>query len=86
LGFDALIYDYRGYGRSTGQSELDVLLDYLAAHRGTAEFVCWKLAVRLIGDSFSASSPVVQQAADLFQTQWQAPDQLEQVYRLLLNS
>jgi len=70
----------------TGQSELDVLLDYLAAHRGTAEFVCWKLAVRLIGDSFSASSPVVQQAADLFQTQWQAADQLEQVYRLLLNS
>jgi len=86
LGFDALIYDYRGYGRSTGQSELDVLLDYLAAHRGTAEFVCWKLAVRMIGDSFSASSPVVQQAADLFQTQWQAADQLEQVYRLLLNS
>lgn len=70
----------------TGESELNVLLDYLAAHRGTAEFLCWKLAVRLIGDSFSAGSTLVQQAADLFQSQWQASDQLEQVYRLLLNS
>ncbi|MGB0514234.1 MAG: DUF1800 domain-containing protein, partial [Wenzhouxiangellaceae bacterium] len=69
-----------------GETELDVLLDYLAAHRGTAEFICWKLAVRLIGDSFSAASTLVQQAADLFQNQWQAADQLEQVYRLLLDS
>jgi uncharacterized protein (DUF1800 family) len=70
----------------SGEPELDLMLDYLAAHRGTAEFVCWKLAVRLIGDNFAASSPLVQQAADLFQTQWQAANQLEQVYRLLLTS
>jgi len=70
----------------SGQPELAELLDYLAAHRGTAEFICWKLAVRLIGDSFSASSTLVQQAADLFQSQWQSSDQLEQVVRLLLGS
>jgi len=70
----------------SGESELDVMLDYLAAHRGTAEFICWKLAVRLIGDGFSAQSPLVQQAADVFQAQWQASDQLEQVYRLLIGS
>lgn len=69
-----------------GEAELALMLDYLAAHRGTAEFICWKLAVRLIGDGFSAASPLVQQAANLFQAQWQALNQLEQVYRLLLNS
>ena len=70
----------------SGETELDVMLDYLTAHRGTAEFVCWKLAVRLIGDGFSAASPLVQQAADVFQSNRQAPDQLEQVYRLLIGS
>ena len=69
-----------------GEPELDVMLDYLAAHRGTAEFICWKLAVRLIGDGFSANSPVVQQAADVFQDNWQAGDQLELVYRSLIGS
>ncbi|MCA1778136.1 MAG: DUF1800 domain-containing protein [Xanthomonadaceae bacterium] len=70
----------------SGESELDVMLDYLAAHRGTAEFICWKLVVRLIGEDFSASDPLVQQAADLFQATWQAPNQLEQVYRALILS
>jgi uncharacterized protein (DUF1800 family) len=70
----------------TGESELDVMLDYLTAHRGTAEFICWKLAVRLIGDGFSADSPLIQQAADIFQSNWQAADQLERVYRFLIGS
>ena len=70
----------------SGEPELGLILDYLAGHRGTAEFICWKLAVRLIGDGFSASSALVQQAANLFQDQWQAANQLEQVYRMLLNS
>ncbi|NKI34300.1 DUF1800 domain-containing protein [Wenzhouxiangella sp. XN79A] len=70
----------------TGEQELSDLLDDLARHRGTAEYVCWKLAVRLIGDGFSASSPVVQAAADLFQAGWDQPDQLQQVYRALILS
>ena len=71
---------------ATGQSELDTILDYLASHRGTAEYICWKLVVRLIGDSFSASSPLVQSAADVFQNNWQAGDQLTQVYQHLILS
>ncbi|GAB4194529.1 MAG: DUF1800 domain-containing protein [Wenzhouxiangellaceae bacterium] len=70
----------------TGESELDVILDYLASHRGTAEFICWKLAVRFIGDSFTASDPLVQAAADIFQNNWQANNQLELVYRELFLS
>lgn len=70
----------------TGESELPVILDYLASHRGTAEFICWKLAVRLIGDTFSASSPLVQQAANVFRNNWQAANQLELVYRTLILS
>lgn len=70
----------------TGESELGALLDYLCQHRGTAEFICWKLAVRLIGDSFTAASPLVQAAADVFQSNWTQPDQLSQVYRALILS
>ncbi|MDX1625541.1 MAG: DUF1800 domain-containing protein [Wenzhouxiangellaceae bacterium] len=70
----------------TGVTELDTLLDHLCEHRGTAEFVSWKLAVRLIGDDFSASDPLIQQAADVFQNNWQAPDQIEQVVRTLVLS
>jgi len=67
-------------------SELTDLLDDLCRHRGTAEYVCWKLAVRLIGDGFSADSPVVQAAADVFQDNWDQSDQLQQVYRSLILS
>jgi uncharacterized protein (DUF1800 family) len=72
--------------QGTGESELGVILDHLASHRGTAEFICWKLAVRLIGDSFSASDALVQQAATVFQDNWQANNQLELVYRTLILS
>ncbi|MEM7054723.1 MAG: DUF1800 domain-containing protein [Pseudomonadota bacterium] len=70
----------------TGEPELDSLLDYLCQHRGTAEFICWKLAIRLIGDSFSASSPLVQSAADIFQNNWQNANQLRLVYEHMLDS
>jgi uncharacterized protein (DUF1800 family) len=72
--------------QGTGESELGVVLDHLASHRGTAEFICWKLAVRLIGDSFSASDTLIQQAATVFQDNWQANNQLELVYRTLILS
>jgi uncharacterized protein (DUF1800 family) len=70
----------------TGEPELAALLDDLCQHRGTAEYVCWKLAVRLIGDGFSASSPLVQAAATVFQDHWNDPDQLKLVYETLILS
>lgn len=66
--------------------ELTDLLDYLCQHRGTAEYVCWKLAVRLIGDGFTAQSSIVQAAADVFQDNWNAGNQLQQVYSTLILS
>jgi uncharacterized protein (DUF1800 family) len=70
----------------SGESELAVVLDHLASHRGTAEFICWKLAVRLIGDGFNASDALIQSAADIFQDNWQESNQLELVYRSLILS
>lgn len=78
-------YSYTGPGANEEQ-ELTDLLDYLCQHRGTAEYLCWKLAVRLIGDGFTAQSPIVQAAADVFQSNWNQPDQLQQVYSLLILS
>ncbi len=72
----------------TNPPENEVLdfLDFLASHRGTAEFICWKLATRLIADGYTAADQLIQQAADVFQNNWQAQNQLELVYRTLLTS
>jgi len=60
------------------------VLDRLAAHPGTARFVVRKLCRRLIGDA--PSDALVNSVAALFQSQWQAPDQLRQVTRAILLS
>jgi uncharacterized protein (DUF1800 family) len=60
------------------------VLDVLAAHPGTARFICRKLARRLIGDHPPAS--VIDAAAKVFLSQRQAPDQLKQVTRSILLS
>jgi len=78
-------YTYPGPGPNEEQ-ELDELLDYLCSHRGTAEFICWKLAIRLIGDSFEASDSFIQSAANVFQNNWQNPDQLQLVYEHMLDT
>lgn len=78
-------YTYPGPGANEEQ-ELTELLDYLSQHRGTAEYICWKLAVRLIGDGFTAQSNIVQTAATVFQNNWNQPDQLKQVYSTLILS
>jgi len=65
------------------QDAIDVI-DHLAQHRGTAEYICWKLCVRLIGDAFEPTDPIVQDAATVFQNNWQAGNQLELVYREIL--
>ncbi len=60
------------------------VLDLLAAHPGTARFVCEKLCRRLVADEPPAS--LVESAAALFTAAWQAPDQLRQVVRHILLS
>lgn len=61
-----------------------IVLDRLASHPATARHVCRKLAVRFISDRPPDS--LVQSAADIFRAQWQAPDQIAQVLRHLLES
>jgi uncharacterized protein (DUF1800 family) len=57
------------------------VLDALAAHPGTARFVCRKLCRRLIGDDPPLA--VVDAAAAVFIAQQNAPDQLKQVVRTI---
>lgn len=61
-----------------------IVLDALASHPATARHVCRKLALRLISDS--PPEALVESAASLFRAQWQAPDQIAQVVRHLLDS
>lgn len=60
------------------------VLDLLAAHPGTATYVCRKLCRRLISDEPPESA--VQAAAQVFLDARDAPDQLRQVYRAILLS
>ncbi|HET8647745.1 MAG TPA: DUF1800 domain-containing protein, partial [Vicinamibacteria bacterium] len=62
----------------------EMVLDALAAHPGTARYVCRKLCRRLIGDA--PSQATVDAAAQVFYDQRQAPDQLRQVVRAILLS
>jgi uncharacterized protein (DUF1800 family) len=67
-----------------GQAEMEQVLDLLALHPNTARYVCRKLCRRLIGDDPPDS--IVEQAAVVFNDQWQAPDQLKQVVRTIILS
>lgn len=75
---------HRNFPAGGGQNDGTQLFDMLAQHPGTAHFVAGKLCRRFVGDD--ASAALVQQAADLFHAQWQAPDQIRQVLRLILQS
>lgn len=69
---------------ASGQAETSEVLDLLAMHPNTARYVCDKLCRRLIGDD--PPPAIVEQAATIFNDQWQAPDQLEQVVRAVILS
>ena len=57
------------------------MIDFLARHRSTAEYVCWKLARRFVSDD--PPEALVQRLAD----EWQATDtDIAAVMRMLLNS
>jgi uncharacterized protein (DUF1800 family) len=69
---------------SSGEAQTKEVLDLLAKHPNTARYVCRKLCRRLIGDNPPES--IVEQAAVVFNDQWQAADQLKQVVRTILLS
>lgn len=58
--------------------------DLIAAHPGTARYICRKLCRRFIADE--PDDTLVQAAADIFLAQKDAPDQIAQVLRFILNS
>ncbi len=60
------------------------VLDALASHPGTGRHIAGKLCRRLIADDPPQS--VIDAAAAVFTDQWQAPDQLAQVYQTILLS
>jgi len=60
------------------------VLDIVAAHPGTAVYVCRKLCRRLIDDQ--PPEAVIQSAAQVFYEQRDAPDQLTQIVRHILQS
>ena len=60
------------------------VLDALASHPGTGRHIARKLCRRLIADDPPQS--VVDAAATVFTDQWQAADQLRQVYQVILLS
>jgi uncharacterized protein (DUF1800 family) len=57
------------------------LLNFLAAHRSTAEYLCWKLAVRFVSDN--PPEALVQRLADEYQA---TGTDIGSVMRMLLNS
>lgn len=60
------------------------VFDKLASHPGTAQHICRKLCRRFVSDEPPQS--LVDSAATIWRTQWQAPDQIAQVLRHILTS
>ncbi|MEL7059676.1 MAG: DUF1800 domain-containing protein [Acidobacteriota bacterium] len=60
------------------------VLDALASHPGTGRFVARRLCRRFVSDT--PSEALVQTVASVFTAQWQAPDQLKQVYEAIFLS
>ncbi|MBZ0113936.1 MAG: DUF1800 domain-containing protein [Thermoanaerobaculia bacterium] len=60
------------------------VLDALASHPGTGRYIARRLCTRLVSDEPPQS--LIDTVAALFTAQWQAPDQLKQVYEAILLS
>ena len=69
---------------TNGENDVTDILDYLAGHYGTAQYIAWKLCIRLIGDNPSQS--IVDSTADEFWNRRADADQLKEVYRHVLES
>jgi hypothetical protein len=66
------------------ENDVTDILDYLAGHYGTAQYIAWKLCTRLIGDN--PPQGIVDSTADEFWNRRTDPDQLKEVYRHVLES
>ena len=75
---------HRNFSAGGAQGDGITLFNMLAQHPGTAHFVSGKLCRRFVGDN--ASQGLVQSVATIFQSQWQAPDQITQVLQAILQS
>jgi uncharacterized protein (DUF1800 family) len=60
------------------------VFDVLCQHAGTARHICRKLIRRFIGDT--PAPALLDSAAALWRSQWQAPDQITQVLRHILTA
>jgi uncharacterized protein (DUF1800 family) len=67
-----------------GTDDVDDILDYLAGHFGTAQYIAWKLCTRLIGDNPPQS--IVESTTLEFYNRRNDSDQLQQVYTHILES
>ena len=67
-----------------GTDDVDDILDYLAGHYGTAQYIAWKLCTRMIGDN--PPQAIVDSTALEFYNRRNDGDQLKQVYSHVLKS
>jgi len=67
-----------------GQEQGEALLNIVAAHRSTAEFICTKLSTLFVGDQ--APAGLVVRCADTFQDTAPEADQMAQVVDAILTS
>ena len=67
-----------------GEDEGELLLDYLAAHPGTAENIATKLYIRFVGDTPPSGDPLVAAMANTFTQYAAAPDQIARVIGTLV--
>ncbi len=72
------------YDSNDEEKDLNDILDMLAEHPATAEFLATKLCKRFIADEPPAN--IVTQVADALHQNWQASDQIKQAMEVLLKS
>ena len=66
------------------ETDVTTILSYLARHYGTAQYIAWKMCVRLISDA--PSEAIVESTADVFYANLDNPEQLKMVYRHIIES
>lgn len=79
-----LAFGFQNFPADRGEVEGTDLFDLLAAHPGTGRHLATKLCRRLVADD--PPPALVDTVAALFTSQWQAPDQLAQVYAAIVDS
>ncbi len=72
------------YDSNNPEKDVNDVLDMLAEHPATAQFLAFKLCRRFIADN--PSSGIVDQVAASLHQNWQAPDQIKQAMEVLLKS